>query len=159
MCQLSKCLCDFPTVGTENRYAHLVQPYVESLPAETICAVKLFDKLLKKLYPESYDGLYFDKHEGKYPCIMLVINQKDFHIKSKITYSDGKMVSTWKVFKRSLDIQLASTVSCGICLEEWKTGADNVPSFWGCSTCANTVCSACMKGIEDNCPYCRSSMF
>lgn len=156
MCQLSKCLCGFPTIETENRYAHLVQPYVESLPAETISAVKLFDKLMKKLYPASYDGLYFDKHEGMYPCILLVINEKDFHIKSKITYSDGEMVSTWKVFKRSLDIQLSSTVSCGICLEEWKNGADNVPSFWGCATCGNTVCSACMKGIEDACPYCRS---
>ena len=158
MCHLSKCLCGFPTVDTHIKYAKLVQPYVESLTEKAVKDIKLFHILFEKTYPTIYKGLSFEitKERGKH--LLVVFMTGDCRVRTRLTFDDGSMIdTTWKAFKRGLDSQLAEEISCGICMEEWNSSSDSIPKFWGCPTCAKTVCVDCIKNITECCPYCRAS--
>jgi hypothetical protein len=136
----------------------MVQPYVESLTQKAVNSIKLFHTLFEKTYPAIYKGLSFDitKERGKH--LLVVFMTGDCRVRTRLTFDDGSMIdTTWKAFKRGLDSHLAEEVSCGICMEEWTRNSNSIPAFWGCPTCAKTVCVGCMKNIKECCPYCRAS--
>jgi hypothetical protein len=161
MCKQGVCLCSFPSVRSLPEHDDMVQRYINSLTQPSINHIKLYDALLTKSYPNAYKGLSFD-FRNRYDyclCILVAVDEDgDKCLRAKILEGDGSPCdSSWKVFKRGLDEQLAPTICCGICYEEWTTGDVNAPSFWGCHSCGKTACSTCAENMGDNCPYCRAS--
>lgn len=156
MCKQGICLCSIPKIMALPEDAKMTQRYINSLNQSSINHIKLYDTLLKKTYPSSYTGLAYGDRNG-YCLFALMDLGGDKCLRSTILETNGSPCdSSWKVFKRGLDEQLAPTVCCGICYEEWTTGDDNAPSFWGCHACGKTACTQCANKMGDNCPYCRA---
>jgi len=161
MCK-TKCVCGFPSVGVSEHKIWLskkVKPYIYSLSQETIDSIKLFRRLLTITYQEKYDGLMVDNScQCNSPHC-----QEDLSIHASVgtwligMVKKGKIITTWKIFKRRIDQKMSPTISCDICCEEWENNEKCKIGFTSCNTCGKSICLDCDSRLEEPiCPFCRS---
>jgi hypothetical protein len=155
------CLDGFPPVMMSSRkHAELLEKYLKSLSQETVNTIILYDALLTKTYQQIYEGVLFDYYNSDEHCVSVILRASEGKAKKmmkiKITRRNGVIATTWKAFKRSIDDHMGTTLTCGICYEEWTKDGE-IPAFWSCHACGGTACHPCADKLNDNCPYCRTA--
>ena len=126
---------------------------------DTATLVKLYDTLLRKTYPEKYNGMAY-KRNDEYDCIVAYFKTaNDGSISCTITFDDEMAKKNWKIFKRSLDAIVQDTFECGICYNTYSPGHQE-GSYTACKFCGNAWCGECDKKNDETgdgaCPFCRS---